>query len=349
MPSRSTGGWTKAIALFALACWAPWLAWGNANSAIGEQGRHAPKLLIILGAAGESHYQEVFDETAQKWRDLAEKAGSPITLIGVDDRAETDSQASDKERIQQWIAQMTADPPQTAWIVYIGHGSFDGIESKLNLRGPDLSSIELREELETYDGPLVFVHGGSASVPFLTELSGPNRIIISATKSGFEANYARFGELFTSALASSESDLDLDGEVSLLEAFITASRRVETFYLERGRLATEHALLDDNGDGKGITFESFDGLRPRNSDDEEPPDGARAKRTTLLPSPATLALTDAQLQRRDALEEQLDELRTRKDKLSETVYLKELEKIFLQLAELYLPQSPASDATPSDS
>ncbi len=45
------------------------------------------------------------------------------------------------------------------------------------------------------------------------------------------------------------ADLDKDGQVSLLEAFLIASRRTLEFYKVEGRIATEHALIDDNGDG----------------------------------------------------------------------------------------------------
>jgi len=47
----------------------------------------------------------------------------------------------------------------------------------------------------------------------------------------------------------------------LLEAFLTAARRTAEFYQVDGRLATEHALLDDNGDGFGTPADWFRGVR----------------------------------------------------------------------------------------
>ena len=38
------------------------------------------------------------------------------------------------------------------------------------------------------------INCASASGPFINRLSGPNRVVIVATKSGFEMNFSRFGE-----------------------------------------------------------------------------------------------------------------------------------------------------------
>ena len=133
----------------------------------------------------------------------------------------------------------------------IGHGTFDGKEAKFNLRGPDLSAADLAEWLKPFRRPVAVINCASASSPFINKLSATNRVIIAATRSGYEQNYARFGEYISSAVADPQADLDKDGQTSLLEAFLMASRRVAEFYNTEGRLATEHALLDDNGDGLG--------------------------------------------------------------------------------------------------
>ena len=49
---------------------------------------------------------------------------------------------------------------------------------------------------------------------------------------------------------------------------IMASRNVEDFYKSEKRLATEHALIDDNGDGKGTPATFFSGVRPAKNPDE---------------------------------------------------------------------------------
>ena len=76
-------------------------------------------------------------------------------------------------------------------------------------------------------------------------------MVVTATRSGSELNFARFGQYLADAIGDPQADLDKDGQVSLLEAFLMASGRVAEFYRTRIELATEHALIDDNGDRLG--------------------------------------------------------------------------------------------------
>src|SRR5206468_3358863 len=126
----------------------------------------------------------------------------------------------------------------------------------------DLSAKQMAELLAPLPRPIILIDNSSSSAPFINELSRPNRIIITATKSGWEQNYTRFGKYFAKSVADPSADLDKDGQVSVLEAFLSASRQVEDFYKSERRLATEHALLDDNGDGKGTPASFFHGVRP---------------------------------------------------------------------------------------
>ena len=74
-------------------------------------------------------------------------------------------------------------------------------------------------------------------------------------------NFARLGQYLAEAIADPRADLDKDGQVSLLEAFVTGSSRVEEYYRTHSQLATEHALLDDNGDKLGTPASWFRGVR----------------------------------------------------------------------------------------
>src|SRR5262249_53253088 len=147
------------------------------------------------------------------------------------------------------------------WIVLIGHGTFDGREAKFNLRGPDLTEVELAEWLAPLKRPAAVINCASASGPFLNRLSGPNRVVVTATRSGHEQNLARFGQSLAESIADPRADLDKDGQISLLEAYLTASSRVAEYYKTHAQLATEHPLLDDNGDKLGTPPDWFHGIR----------------------------------------------------------------------------------------
>ena len=91
----------------------------------------------------------------------------------------------------------------------------------------------------------------SASGPFVEELSGPGRTIVTATRNGAEQYATLFGGYFVEALTSEAADADKNKRVSVLEAFLFAKAEVAQAYEREGLLATEHALLDDNGDKEG--------------------------------------------------------------------------------------------------
>jgi hypothetical protein len=167
-------------------------------------------------------------------------------------------------------------------------------------------------------------------------LSAKNRLVITATRSGFEYNYARFGDYFSSAITDAKADLDKDDQTSLLEAFLLASSRVKEFYDGEGRLATEHALIDDNGDGLGTPADWFQGLRAtKAAKDGAPLDGFRAGQIVLVRSAREQQLAPEIRARRDELERDLAEFRQRKATLSEEEYLSQLEPILVELAKLY--------------
>ncbi|HEY0710240.1 MAG TPA: hypothetical protein VGG33_25740, partial [Polyangia bacterium] len=208
--------------------------------------------------------------------------------------------------------------------------------ARFNLRGADVSAPELRSWCEPIRRRLVFINGAAASGPFLPALTGPERIVITATKSGTETSAPRFGRFFAEAVADPRADLDRDGGTSVLEAFLHASKRVEASYAEQGLLPTEHPLLEDNGDGLGTSPDFFRGLvaaTPATAD--KPRDGARAGQTTLVPTPAERALPPALRRRRDELEVALLALRDQRSKLPESAYFARLERLLLQLARIY--------------
>ena len=176
----------------------------------------------------------------------------------------------------------------------------------------------------------------SSSAPFLVKLSEPGRVVVTATKSGFEHNYARFGRYLAGAIAEPEADLDKDGQTSLLEAFLTASGRVDEFYSAEGRLVTEHALLDDNGDGLGTRADWFRGIRPvQKAQDDAPLDGYRAYQFHLVRSRAERRMPPDLRAKRDRLELEVMRLRDAREEFSEDEYFSKLEALLYEITRIY--------------
>ena len=161
-------------------------------------------------------------------------------------------------------------------------------------------------------------------------------MIVTATKSGYELNYARFGDSLSSAIGDPQADLDKDGQTSLLEAFLAASAGAEDFYKQEGRLATEHALIDDNGDALGTPADWFQGFRAvRTAKAGAIPDGSRAHQFVLVPGKEDERLSADEKARRDKLELEIAGLRSQKAQLAEDEYYRRLEPLLLELARLY--------------
>jgi hypothetical protein len=105
-------------------------------------------------------------------------------------------------------------------------------------------------------------------------------------------------------------------------------------------LATEHALLDDNGDGLGTPAEWFRGTRAtKKAKDSTALDGTRARQFHLVRSDAEARLTPEQRARRDELEVAVEALRETKAKVPEADYYRELERLMLELARVYTPKA----------
>ncbi len=271
---------------------------------------------------------------AARWENAGTQGGAKCLVIGGDPAGP----ASDRDRLQQALAAEPKEGPGKLWLVLIGHGTFDGQDAKFNLRGPDFTSTELAAWLQPFHRPLAIVDTSSSSAPFLNKLSGPHRVIVTATRSGEEHNYAHFGQYLAEAIGDPRSDLDRDGEISLLEAFLSASGRLAEFYQTEGRLATEHPLLDDNGDGFGTPPDWFQGVRAvKQARDGASADGPLAQQFVLVPGPAEQALTPAVRAQRDQLELAVSRLRENKAKLKEDDYYAQLEALLVQLARLYPP------------
>jgi len=285
--------------------------------------------LIVTGAHGEAVYADQYTQ----WRQSAVTAlieklafgeDRIVTLFEGADAAHEATAANVRKTLASLKSRVTAD--DLVFVLLIGHGSFDGTDAKFNLVGPDLSSTEWGALLKPIAGRVVVIDTTAASFPFLEHLAGPRRTIVTATDSVAQKFDTVFPEYFIRAWTDPGADIDKNGRVSVWEAFTAASLGVRRHYTQRGQLATERAMLDDDGDGIGREAGG------------EGKDGSAASRLYLDPDVPGAAPTDeallALLQKRAALQIDVDELQQRRQLMTPDEYQQEFERLMLELSRV---------------
>ncbi|MCP4261831.1 MAG: hypothetical protein GY774_30670 [Planctomycetes bacterium] len=296
------------------------------------ENQQYPVVIVVVGAAGTPEYATQFTEWAALWEKACLKGKANYVSVGLDENKDS----SDHAKLHELLTHESKNSPAALWLVFIGHGTFDGRAAKFNLRGPDVSADELVDWLKPFLRPVAVINTASSSAPFLSKLSAQERVIITATKSGFEQNFARLGQYLAGSIDNLKADLDKDGQTSLLEAFLTASNSVDEFYSIAGRLMTEHALLDDNGDGLGTRADWFRGIRPvQKAQDNASLDGYRAHQFYLVRSEDEMKMAPTLRAQRDKLELEVMKLRDSKENFSEDEYFSKLEVLLYDIAQIY--------------
>lgn len=280
-------------------------------------------LLVVVGVGGDEQHVAQFNTWAIAVLDAANKQG--VLAANIEYLGEHPEQSGGRMKARATRENVTkafndiaarAKPADDIFIVLIGHGSFDGKDGAFNLPGPDLSAADYATLLGRFKTQKVaFVNTASSSGAFLQPLAGPARTIVTATKTGGERNETQFAGHFVEALASESADRDRNGRVSVLEAFDYATAKVKAAYEQGGHILTEHATIDDGSQGKLAATQYLAPERSRTA-------AAQAA------DPALRAL----LERRDALEHQVGELRLRKDSMPAEEYDKALETLVTELA-----------------
>jgi len=286
--------------------------------------------VIITGIGGEELYVNKFAEWTNKLRDsLTGQLGFAEEKVYVltEKPGETERRAT-AEAVRQVFVELknSLKPENQLFVFFIGHGSFVDKVAKFNLIGPDLSVNEYAAMINALPAKnVVVINTASASGEFIKPLSGENRVIVTATRSGMEQNATRFPEHFIAALGNPEADADKNGRVSVLEAFEYAVKLTADGFKQKGILATEHALIEDNADGKGHE-KAAEG------------DGTLARVTYFDSLPQQQAGGDAALAKlyseKMRLEGEIEKLKGRKAQMKEEEFEDELEKLIVELAQL---------------
>jgi hypothetical protein len=278
-------------------------------------GAQQVHLLVINGLAGEPRFRARFERTALMLVDTARvRWGVPdasIVVLAEDTTGDMRrARRSTRDEIAQAFVRLSRRvAPGDVVLVFInGHGSGEGLGSRVSLPGPDATAADFNSWLAGFARQrVVFVNAASASGDFAGALARPGRLVVTATRTAIERNETTFAAPFVQGLVGSSADSDKDGRVSVLEAFSFAKKEVARAYETDNRMLTEHATLSDSALARTIAF-----------------GGARAST-----DPRVVALVSE----RQALETQVADLRAKKASLDSAAYERELERLLLAIAE----------------
>ena len=238
-------------------------------------------VVILVGLAGDEAHADLFRETADTWQTwLTESLDIPreqvLRLPRRTQEPEAAAPALKADAIRTTLAELNQKlkPNDSLWVFTLGHGNYDGKQAWFHLAGKDpsaedfgrwFSEVRCREQV-------IWLTQSNAGW-FVKPLSRPGRIVIAATAADDESNETEFPHALATVVQSPATmlDTDQDEKVSVAELFAAVVREVERRFQHDKRFPTEHAQLDDNGDGKGT-----EDLNPTTK-----LDGALAKRTIV--------------------------------------------------------------------
>jgi hypothetical protein len=279
--------------------------------------------VIVAGLGGEPDYEQRFTAAANDLDRILKSAGAATqvyTLVGAQATA-----ARFRDTMNTVEREARADDDFA--LILIGHGSFDGVEYKFNLPGPDLTAAEIAALCDRIASRRqLIVDTTSASGGAIEALEKPGRAVIAATKSGTEKNATVFARYWVDALRDPSADADKSDSVSAMEAFVYATEKTAAFYDAEKRLATEHAVFNDvghgepvrePGNGQGVLLSNFTLLRLGASQ-------------LARNNPAKRALLD----KKEELEQKIDILKYRKAAMDPADYKKQLTDALIELSNV---------------
>jgi hypothetical protein len=287
------------------------------------QARAAMYYVVVAGLGGEADYEQRFTAAAKDLDKVFKVADSTAHVSTLTGAQATMSQL--KETMGAVARDAKAD--DSFVLILIGHGSFDGVEYKFNLVGPDVTAGEIAAMCDHISARRqLVVDTTSASGGAIPALEKPGRVVIAATKSGTEKNATVFARYWIEALQDPAADTDKSDSISAMEAFVYAATKTAAFYDSQKRLATEHAVFDDvghgepvraAGNGQGTLMSSFTLLRLGTSQQ-------------AANDPAKRAL----LAKKEELEQKIDTLKYQKAAMDPADYKTQLTAALLELAKV---------------
>ncbi len=280
--------------------------------------------VTVSGLGGEPDYEQRFTANAVEL-DKIFKAASGAHVYTL-----TGAQAT-KARLSETMAIIArqAKPEDDLIVTLIGHGSYDGVEYKFNLVGPDVSASELAGMCDRVQSRRqLIVNTTSASGGSVAALQRSGRGVIASTKNGTEKNATVFARYWVEALEDPTADVDKSDAISAIEALTYADKKTAAFYETQKRLATEHAVFEDTGRGEAVKVNAAQGRQ-----------GALlASLTVVRIGTAQAAMSDPAkrelMMKKEELEQKIDVLKYQKAAMEPGEYKKQLTDALLQLAKV---------------
>jgi len=291
--------------------------------ACAAEAHAAAYYVTVAGLGGEPDYEQRFTSAANDLDKIFKASGSSAHVFTL-----TGAQAT-AIQLRAALSSVAhhARPEDDLVLILIGHGSFDGVDYKFNLVGPDVTATEIAAMCDGVSARRqLIVNTTSASGGAVGALERPGRAVIAATKSGTERNATVFARYWVEALQDPAADTDKSDSISAMEAFTYAARKTAAFYDAQKRLATEHAVFEDAGrgepvreagNGQGQLMSTFTVLRL----------GATQQAAN---DPAKRGL----LARKEALEQTIDTLKLQKAAMDPADFKKQLTSALVELAKV---------------
>jgi len=227
-------------------------------------------------------------------------------------------------------------------LLFFGHGNYDGDSYRFNISGPDITAEDISQALEPLEKSrqfLLFATSASGAVLDVlatqggqetanssstteaeetktlteSEQEGNQRVVVTATKSGGEANVVQFPRYWAEAMNGAMADKDHNELLTVVEAFNAANEGVTRHFDNRQLLATEHPRMHVAG-LQPMVLARLGSLRGQENNPQ----------------------VNGLLREREVLEQEFNQVRARRATLAQSEYLDELEVVMLKIARLQL-------------
>jgi hypothetical protein len=287
--------------------------------------RAAGFYVTVAGLVGDADYEQRFTTPAKDLDKILKAAGPDVHVFTLTGAAAT------RARLTQVLEQVAREAVAADDFVLtlIGHGSYDGVEYKFNLVGPDMSAATLAALCNRVAAKRqLIVNATSASGGSVAAFQRPGRAVIASTKSGTEKNATVFVRYWVEALQDPSADVDKNESITALEAFQYADRKTAEFYTSQKRLATEHAVFEDVGNGEAVRAASAEGGEGRLLASLTLVRFGDAQKAALDPAKRDL------LAKKDDLDRRIDVLKYQKAAMTQNDYEQQLKALLIELARV---------------